>query len=122
MQAAGPDSIDQCAGEGDSGGDGEAAESMRAVDQDEREAGHGGERRERIERDAEGTVQLGPLDAQEDDAHVLQEELEKDARDDQHSDDLVEGKETEARGNQPEGNKRAVGNVVARMHGGEKRK
>jgi len=63
---------------------------MDTVDEEKSEAGHGEERRQRIEWHAEGAREIGTPDAQKDDADLLQEELQQDARDDQQSDDLRE--------------------------------
>ena len=91
-------------GSADGDGDGaiefeEAAAALRMgaarIEEHEGEAGHGGERRERIEGNAEGTRKIGAADAEKDNAELLQEELEQDARDDEHGDDLGEREEAE---------------------------
>ena len=48
------------------------------------------------------------------------EELEQDARDDEHGDDLGEREEAEECADEAEGDERAVGNSVAWVDGGEK--
>src|ERR1035437_928836 len=60
-QSASANEINQCAGGRNCRGDGQAGKRMVAVDQDEHESCHGGERGQRIERNAEGTIHFGPL-------------------------------------------------------------
>lgn len=99
-------------GSADGDGDGsvefeEAATSFclgtAGIEEHEGEARHGDERRKRVERNAEGTGKIGAADAKQDDADLLQGELEEDARDDEHGDDLRQREETEESADEAEG-------------------
>ena len=114
------DDVDESSADGDAHGYGEAAEGFAAVDEDECESSHCEEGRQGVERNAEGTRQVRLLHAQNHDANVLQEELQQDAGDDQHGDDLLKAEEAEDRSDQTEGYEGAVGDSVARMNGSEK--
>ena len=67
-----------------------------------------------------GRGRLGLRMRRQDDADLLQEKLQQDARDDEQSNDLRERKETEERADKAESDERAVRNAVAGMDGGEK--
>ena len=74
-EASGSDQIDDSPAACDASGDGEAAEGVAAVEQDKEEAGNGEEWRQRVEGDAEGTREVGSLDAHKHHADLLQEKL-----------------------------------------------
>src|SRR5580698_2049481 len=85
------------------------------VEEHEGEAGHGNERRERIERNSEGTREIGMADAEQDHAYLLQRKLEQDARNNEHGDDLRKREEAEERSDEAKSDEGAVGNSVARV-------
>src|ERR1039458_592650 len=58
-EAMGAEQIEQRSGGGDSRGDGELFKGVGAIDEEKSEAGHGEERRQRIERHAEGAREIG---------------------------------------------------------------
>src|SRR5580692_1432641 len=62
-EPAGANQVERGAGCADSSGYGQAAERVDTVDEDEDKPGHGGQRWQRIERDAEGARKIGALDA-----------------------------------------------------------
>ena len=116
-QSPGADEVDGCSGDGDEGSNEESAECVAAVEQDENESGNGGKRGQRVERDLEGAIELGALHAEQHDASLLKKELQKDAGDDEHGDDLREREETEERSDETEGNQRTMWNAVPGMDG-----
>ena len=118
-EAFGAEDVDGGAADCDSGGDEEAPDGFAAIDEDEGESGDGEEGRQGIERDAEGAREIGLLYAEDHDADVLKEELQQDAGDDQHGDDLLEAEEAEERSDEAEGDEGAVGDSVAGMDSGE---
>jgi hypothetical protein len=59
-------------------------------------------------------------DAQVNHSHLLEEELQQDASDNEQRDDLGEREEAKARTDDTECDERAVRNAVARMNGSEK--
>src|SRR5208282_6295659 len=89
---------------------------VATVDENEEKAGHGRKRRQWIEGHAEGTREFRTLYAQPHHTDLLKEKLQQDARDDQHGDDLLQGKETECRGNETKRNQRTVRDSVPRMN------
>jgi len=111
-QTVGAEEIEQRSGDGDARGDRQFFHGVDAVDEEKSETCHGKERRQRIERHAEGARKIGALDAQQNHADLLQEELQQNARDDKQGDDLREREETEEGAHKAESHERTVGNAV----------
>src|SRR5580658_5447229 len=75
-QAPGTEEIEERSRERDGRGKGEFLECVDAIDEKKGKAGYGGERRQRIERHAEGARKIGLADAQQDYADLLKEKLQ----------------------------------------------
>src|SRR5215472_7682512 len=97
MQASSPNHVDRGAADGDSGSHRQPAEGMRTIHKDEEESRHGGDGRKRVERNAERALQFRALHPEGHHPNMLQEELQQDARDHQHSDHLLESEKAEQR-------------------------
>ncbi len=85
---------------------------MGSEDEDENEAGDGGEDGQRVKRHAEGARQFRTAAAESEQAEVLEQELKQDADNDEQSDDLAEREEAEERSGESEGDERTVGEAV----------
>ena len=96
-ETLGAEEIDKRAADGDGDGAVELKKttasfcmSAARIEEHEGEAGHGDERRERVERNTEWAREIGSADAEKDHSNLLKRKLEQDARDDEHGDDLRE--------------------------------
>ena len=90
FSGVGAEEVEKSAGESNGSSNGKSTECMGAVDQHEEKTSSGDEWWQWVKRHSKGALETGLLESQQNHTDVLEKELQEDAGDDQHGNDLRE--------------------------------